>query len=378
MARQRKKSVRGGGSVFQRKDGRWEAKFKVEETGKYKSLYASTEKGAYKLLEEAKLQQRQGTLATGPDHTLKDFLVYWLEDVEKPTVEVSTYIGNRIVIHKHLVPGLGHIKLQKLTARQLQSFYALRLKEGMAASRVVRLNSVLHKALNHARRLKLVGVNVSEDVELPRPVKYKGQVLDAQQAKILLQVASERDLEALLALAVVAAMRQGEILGLHWSNVDFTKGQLHIVGSMNYYSGYGFVEGKGKTQNSIRVIKLPSFLLDLLKKHRTRQLEKKLSAGSTWIDRDLVFCGANGDFIRRTTLLYHMKKLLKDAELPDIRFHDLRHSAATILIAMGVPANVVKELLGHADIRTTLGTYGHVLPSMAQDATDKMDGLYGE
>ncbi|GCE06357.1 tyrosine-type recombinase/integrase [Dictyobacter aurantiacus] len=377
MARQRKKSVRGGGTVFQRKDGRWEARFKVEETGKYKSLYATTEKEAYKLLEEARLQQRQGVLATGPQQSLKDFLEYWLEDVEKPTVGVSAYIGNRIAIRKYLIPGLGHIKLQKLTAHQLQVFYAQHLREGMSASRVARLNTVLHKALEHAKRLRLVSMNVSDDVELPRVRKRAYQVLDSEQAKALLQVASERGLDTLLALAVVTAMRKGEILGLRWSDIDMVKQEIRISRTVNYYTGYGFVETDGKTKNSARVIKLPAFLSGMLKKHHASQLEDKLRVGDAWVDRDLVFPRKDGDFMRRTTLDYHVDKLLEKAGLPYVRFHDLRHSAATILLAMGVPANVVQELLGHADIKMTLGIYGHVLPSMHKDAVDKMDGLYG-
>src|SRR3954462_13733505 len=111
MAGQRKRSVHGSGSVFQRKDGRWEAKFKVEETGKYKSLYASTEKEAYKKLQDALFQQNQGILATGEQQTVRQFLEYWLEDVQKPTIRLGTYLNNQTFIHKHLLPGLGHIKL---------------------------------------------------------------------------------------------------------------------------------------------------------------------------------------------------------------------------------------------------------------------------
>ena len=115
MARQRKKSVRGGGSVFLRKDGRWEAKFKVE----------ASENEAYKLLEDAKYQQKQGTLAVGRDQTVKQFLEYWLEDVEKPTIRrINTYINKRVIVRTHLIPGLGHMRLQALTGADLQSFYA--------------------------------------------------------------------------------------------------------------------------------------------------------------------------------------------------------------------------------------------------------------
>src|SRR6266487_5495065 len=202
MARQRKRSVHGGGSVFLRKDGRWEAKLKVEETGKYKSFYAKTENEAYKLLEEAKFQQRQGVLATGPDQTVKQFLEYWIENVQKLAVRVGSYANSRILVYKHLIPGLGHFKLRKLTAQQVQSFYAKKVKEGASANLIRRIQSVLHKALKHAKRTKLVGLNVTDDIVLPKYEQYDACVLDPEQAALLLEKAKEKHLDALIALAV--------------------------------------------------------------------------------------------------------------------------------------------------------------------------------
>lgn len=377
MTKQRKRSVHGGGSVFERKDGRWEAKFKVEETGKYKSLYASTEKEAYKKLQDALFQQKQGILATGEQQTVKQFLEYWLEDVQKSAVRLSTYLNDQIIVHKHLVPGLGHIKLQKLTAQQVQSFYARKMKEGTTASRVRQIHVLLHKALKHAKRIKLVGLNVAGDVQLPKYSGHDPQVLTPEQAQLLLQKAKETNLEVLLAVAVGTGMRKGEILGLRWSDIDFTKGTLQVSRTLNYLSGHGFVEGKPKTKSSERSIVLPQFLLDLLQAHHTLQLEKRLEIGAQWVDRDLVFCNKIGDFIVPITLLRQFARVLEDAQLPHMRFHDLRHSAATILISMGVPANVVQELLGHSDVSITLGVYGSVVPSMRKDVADKMDGLFG-
>jgi len=201
-------------------------------------------KEAYKLLEEAKFQQRQGTLAMGPHQTVRQFLEYWLEDVEKPMVRPSTYTGNRIAVHKHLVPGIGHIKLQKLTASQLQSFYAKKLKEGASASRVVRLNTVLHKALDHAKRIKLVGTNVSEDVELPKPEEYEAKVLTPEQARLFLQKVTGHDLETILTLAITTGMRKGEMLSLRWKDINFGKGVLWIRRTLNYIAPYGFIEGE--------------------------------------------------------------------------------------------------------------------------------------
>jgi len=375
MARQRKKSVRGGGSVFLRKDGRWEAKFKVEETGRYKSLYGATEKEAYKLLEDAKYRQKQGTLATGHDQTLKQFLEYWLEDVEKPAVRLSTYVGNKVVIYKHLIPGLGHIHLQKLMASQLQSFYSRKLKEGTAASRIVRFNAVLHKALDHARRIKLVGINVSEDVQLPKPLEYEPQFLSPEQAQVFLRQVKEHKLEVLLTLAISTAMRKGEILGLKWSDIDFEDGVLSIRRTLYYIAGHGFVEGEPKTPKSKRKIVLPGFVVEMLQYHKRVQGEKRLLVGSMWVERDLVFSNKWGDYVFSTTLWGQFSRFLKKAGLSHMHFHDLRHSSATLLISMGVPEKVVQEILGHTNGAQT-GKYIHAASSMQKEAMEKMNEFF--
>lgn len=378
MGRQRKKGINGAGTVFQRKDGRWEAKFKVEETGKYKSLYAPTEKEAYQKLQEALSQQKQGTLAIGKDQTIKQFLEYWLEDVEKPAVRLRTYINNRIIIHKYLIPGLGHVKLQKLTAQQLQLYYAKKLREGLSNSRIVRLNSVLHKALDHAKRIKLIGFNVADRLDLPKVELHDALFLTPEQARLLLQEAKKKDLDALIALALVTGMRKGEILALRWSDIDLDKGILQIARTVSYFPQHHFVESKPKTKSSERSIKLPHIVIEMLICHRKIQQEKRKKVGDKWVDNNLVFCNKRGGFVTDGTVRYQLDRLLENAGLPYMRFHDLRHSAATILLSMKVPINVVQRLLGHSDVAMTLRIYGHILSSMQDDMIDGLDELYKE
>jgi integrase len=172
-------------------------------------------------------------------------------------------------------------------------------------------------------------------------------------------------------------MRKGEILGLRWQDIDLQKGELQIRRTLGYFAHHGFVEGEPKTEKSKRKITLPQFVLDALKRHRTLQLERRLQAGSTWIDKDLVFSSKDGDFIVPHTLNNHFNRLLEEIGLPHIRFHDLRHSAATLLLSMGVPAKVVQEILGHSNFRTTMDRYSHVLPTMQKEAMDKMDDMFG-
>jgi integrase len=216
---------------------------------------------------------------------------------------------------------------------------------------------------------------VCEGVELPRLERHKVQPLTEEQAHMLLQKAKEYHLEALLTLALATGMRRGEILGLKWRDVDLEKGVLWIRCTVNYVARHGFVEGKPKTVSSDREIMLPQFVIDVLRQHRVAQLETRLKVGVAWIDRDLVFPGKGGDFMGPSTLLYHFSRLLREAGLPRIRFHDLRHSAATLLLSMGVSMKVVQELLGHSNFSTTANVYSHVLSSMQREAVEKMDGF---
>ncbi len=374
MAR-RKLRGHGEGSIYQRKDGRWVAEITLEDHSR-KQFYGKSKKEVQEKLRHGIMQQKQGMLATGPQQTVEQFLEYWLEDVHKARIRQGTYVGYRIILDKHLIPGLGHIWLQKLTAQHVQSLYAKKLKEGFTAKRVRDMHMVLRGALGYAKRIKLVGSNVCDDVELPQSKQREIQPLTPEQAQVLLQKVREHHLEALLALALTTGMRRGEILGLRWQDIDLQKGTLQVCRAVSYFGRRGFLVGEPKTEKSKRKITLPQFVVEALKRHRTIQLATRLQAGATWIENDLVFSNKCGGFIVPVTLTNHFSKLLEEIGLPHMRFHDLRHSAATLLLNMGVPAKVVQEILGHSTFSTTMDRYSHVLPSMQQEAMDKMDDLF--
>jgi integrase len=200
--------------------------------------------------------------------------------------------------------------------------------------------------------------------------------LSEEQARMLLAVACGHRLEALLTLALTTGMRRGELLALRWQDINFDNKSLHILRTLNRLVGYGFIETEPKTSKSRRKIILPDFVIDMLKQHRAHQLEERLKAGVEWQDHDLVFSNTHGGFLQPDRLREMLQKLLKEAGLPYMRFHDLRHSAATILLSMGVHPKVVQELLGHSAISMTMDTYSHVLPSMHQEAMEKMDETF--
>ncbi|MBE3560308.1 MAG: site-specific integrase [Ktedonobacteraceae bacterium] len=164
---------------------------------------------------------------------------------------------------------------------------------------------------------------------------------------------------------------------MHWSNVDFEHSRLLVLHSVDYIAGYGYVVGEPKTSAGKRWVSLPGFLLDMLKRHRDQQLELR-KAAKQWQDNDLVFPNLSGGYLHPNHMGEKFRKFLKEAGLPDIHFHDLRHSAATILMCMGVNIKVIQELLGHSDISITLRVYGHLLPSMQEEVVETWDGVFGE
>ncbi len=366
----------GEGSIYQRKeDGKWVGSITLENK-KRKVLYGKTRKEVQEKMKVALHEQQQGTLITAPQQTLKSYLEHWLEDVHKPSIRISTYVKYKKLMNGHIIPALGHIKLQKLTPQQVQRFYTDKLKQGAAPKMVSNIHGVLHKALDNAVKWSLIARNVCDAVSPPRVPKTEKQVLTKQQAHTLLEYVKKHRLEAILVLAVTTGMRRGEILALRWRDVSFEDGSIQVRRTVDYIPHYGYVENEPKTARGRRKIMLPSFVINILKAHRLQQIEAKSKVGPDWIEKDLVFCGIHGDYFNPNYLLRVFKRVLVDAGLPHMRFHDLRHSAATILLSMNIHPKVVQEVLGHSTINMTLDTYSHVLPSMQKDITDRWDNEF--
>ena len=171
-------------------------------------------------------------------------------------------------------------------------------------------------------------------------------------------------------------MRLGELLALRWEEVDLKNKTLQVRHTVDYIQGYGKVESEPKTTSGRRSITLPQFAIEELERHRTHQAELQNEAGNLWKEHGLIITSLTGNHLSRSRVQKTFKQLLKKARLPDMHFHWLRHSAATILLSMGVSPKVVQELLGHSDIRITLRIYGHVLPGMHKEAMDKMDDVF--
>jgi integrase len=365
----------GEGSITRRKDGRFQAALTLE-THKRKYFYGKTRKEVQDKLNHALYEQKQATLATGPQQTLGVYLDKWLEQVVKLTKRPNTYNGYRSVVNAHLKPSLGHIKLQKLTVEHLQAFYAQK-QETLKPKTLAYIHAALSNALSNAVKWGLVGRNVASLVSLPHIERYEGQVLTVEQGRKLLEVAQGSRLDVMLLVALTTGMRRGELLALHWSDLNMKAGVLQVRRNLARMTGVGYVEREPKTKAGRRKIILTPVVLEALKEHQERQQRDRVKAGDRWQERGLIFCTSSGNFLSGDWVWTAFKRLLKKAGLPDVRFHDLRHSAATVLLAAKVDLKVVSELLGHSSVAITADIYAHVLPEQQQEVVKKMNDLYG-
>ena len=364
----------GEGSITRRKDGRYQAALTLENH-KRKYFYGETRKEVQDKLNKALYEQKQGTLTTGPQMTLKVHLEKWLEQVCRLTMRANTYKAYRWAIRSHWIPALGHIKLQKLSIGDLQAFYAERARR-MKPRTLVLMHSALSTALEDALKQGFIGRNVAKLIDLPSVERYEGQILTVEQAHMLLEVARGSRMDALLLVALTTGMREGELVALRWSDVDLEKGMLQVRHSLTWVSGLGYVENEPKSKAGRRKIMLPSVVVEALKEHQVRQEQARAKKGDRWKEHGLVFSNTCGSFFNPGRVWFLFKKLLKKAGVPDVRFHDLRHGAATVLLAAGVDLKVVSALLGHSSVAITADIYAHVLPEMQQEAVKKMDDLY--
>lgn len=366
----------GEGSIYFRKsDEKWVGSITLENR-KRKVFYGKTRKEVADKMKVALHEQQQGTLITAPQQTVEQFLTQWVEG-HKQSVRIRTYERYESFIRLHVVPAIGRIQLQKLTAQHLKALYAQKLKS-LSPTTVNTLHMMLHRAFDDAVKWELVARNVCDAISAPRRSHHEITPLTMEQAQTLIASAKGHSMEALFVLALTTGMRRGELLALKWQDIDFTQNRLQVRRIFTRAKGQRYLESEPKTEKSRRNILLAPLTTEILKQHRVHQLEAKLQAGSKWQDNNLVFCTSLGTPLNPNKVLERFKTLLKRAGLPDIRFHDLRHSAATMLLSMDIHPKVVQELLGHNQISMTMDTYSHVLPTMQKEAMGKLnDALQG-
>lgn len=367
----------GEGSVSKRSDGRWEARIRLPGNQR-KHFYGDTRAEAVKQLQAFQHQLEQGTPVMRDKLTVERYLADWLDGCKPPALEYSTWRVYEIYIRIHINQTLGTTKLTQLTPQQLQKFYAEKLSKGKSSTYVRHMHACLHRALEDALRFGLVQRNVADLVKAPPMGKRPMHVYTPEQARRFLEAAKGDRLEALYVVALSTGMREGEMLALKWRDVDLEAGVIQVQTTLKLSERGTRTIGKPKTSGSRRKVMLTPTAIAALKAHHVRQLEEHLQAGSGWQETDLVFSNTIGKSLDPTNVYkYQYRPLIRKAGLPLIRLHDLRHTAATLLLLSGTHPKVVSELLGHSSINITLNLYSHVLPDMQASATSAMERLLG-
>ena len=345
-----------------------------------KSAFATTQGEAVKILRKLGGRAADGQLLTTSTPTVKRFLDEWFE-TNRDSWRPSTARGYRGAIDGHLVKAFGHLRLEQLTPRRIQRWLLDQKAEHGVRRRVSLAHAVLRSALSNARRMQLVTINAAALVRVPAPNRRAIQPLTVDQAIAFQRVAATQRLGPLFSVGLACGLRLGEATGLRWDDIDLETGEIRIRRQLQWV-GKRLVLQDLKTARSRRTLALPEVCLRSLRAHRTRQLEERMKAGSDWHDTGLVFTigrrGAGrrlGTGLHPRNVLRTLHQLLREADLPRVRFHDLRHSAAILLIAEGVELVEVSMLLGHSELRVTADLYSHLQKQTAARAARRMDAV---
>jgi integrase len=364
---------RGEGSVYRRADGIWIAYVSLgyNAEGKRKRRFVAGGSKA-EALDKLKRLVNSGAAPVGDGDklTLAEYLRTWLASI-KPNVATHTYISYEQHCRNAIIPHLGGTRLPKLTALQIQGFYASMASAGRSAANQRKAGVTLGVALQHAVRLKLIAHNVARDVPKPKHSPKEMQVLDPNQVQAFFAEARADRLFALYVLSLDSGVREGEAFALLWTDIDWTAGAVQIVRALEEAKGTLKLK-ELKTKKSRRRVALSPFTMEALADHR-----KAMLAEGNYSPDGPVFCDTEGGWLRKSNVLRRsFRPILKRAGLPTIRVYDLRHSSATLLLLAGEDSRIVAERLGHSSTVLTQNTYQHVLPGMQERAASKLDTIF--
>ncbi len=385
------KNANGQGHIRKRNDRQWEGQYSTfDANGKRHrhSVYGSTQKEVQQKLNSKLNDIINGTYIKTDKMTLAEWCDIWEKDY-LGDIKASTYDQYDYQIRIHIKPTLGHYKLQKITPPMVQRFYNESMKErkvlgkngktrttkGLSPKSVKNLHGVMHKLFNQAVACRLIPNNPCTACKLPRIEKQEMKTLNDEQMTLFLEAIKDDEYENLYFVDVFTGMRQGEIIGLTWDCVDFDKKIIRVEKQLRKSHAlagaeYAFTSLKN---GKARLIRPSSDVFDVLKKERAKQAKNKLKYGSSYENKDnLVFTNKIGEHLTAVTVYNHLKMILKTINLDDRRFHDLRHTYATIALQNGDNIKTVSKNLGHATVAFTLDVYGHVSEEMEKASADSM------
>lgn len=360
----------GEGSPRQRGDGRWEWRYRTPD-GRQHSVYGKTRREAQQKMREAQRAHENGINAARGRQTVAAFLDEWLDDA-KLRVRPKTYRFYEQIVRVHLKPVLGRHRLASLGPQHVQTFVNGQIERGLSAQTVRHHRDVLRCALEQAVRWRLVERNVAKLARPPRLNRQPVRPLSVQQALTLIGHCRNDRLGPLFQMAIATGMRQGELFGLRWEDVDWHRRTVAVRWALQRVDGRAtFVEPKTKTAR--RTIPLPDLAIEALQAQQAFQAENRLLAGDRWQEWNLVFTSTRGTPLDTSNVNARLHELLAEAGLPRQRFHDLRHCSASLLLHGRVDMRTLMGRLGHSQISLTMNTYAHLSPELERDAASALD-----
>jgi integrase len=361
------------GSLYQRKNGSWRAQITL--CGKRLAYSAKTRKECQGWLKKTISQIDDGMTYASTGITLEAHMSSWLSSIRR-SVRNTTWTQYERATRIHINPFFGKKKVRDLRTEHIQALYNSLLENNIGVYAVLKVHDVLQSALTQAVRMGIISRNPATFAIRPKRPSKEMKIYDESQVSRMLVAAKDHRWEALYNLAVTTGMRQSELLGLKWVDVDWRQNSIQVERQLlRTDAGEGIHFAQLKTKNSRRMIALGKKTADILRAHNEKQHAKRQAAGDNWVEHGLIFTNSFGGPINHSNLRRNYIQLLKDAGLPHIRFHDLRHTAASLLLNHGIPVIIVSRRLGHAKPSITLDIYGHLVPSMQNEAAELMDDL---
>ncbi len=389
----------GEGSIFERKDGRWVAIVDYGyRNGKRhrKSIYGATRKEVSDELKRTLRGQQLGIPPESGRLTVGEWLFRWLETHKPPTTKPKTYAAYEYHTRMHLIPAFGKRPLVKLQPQEVREFMQNKVEAGLAPKSIRHFRATLRAALNVAVHDGLIARNVAALAKPPNIEKRSLRVFNETEAAQFLALVEGHRLAALFKVALALGLREGEILGLRWQDIDLETGTLQVNQCLQRVKKPGEKKSRlelisPKTEGSRRRIELPEVAVSALRGHLALQKQERRKAGSRWRESGMVFTTGIGTMLDQRNMLRAFYGIMNTPDptddsnpdpekkrklLPRLRFHDLRHSAATLLLAQGVHARYIMDLLGHSSISLTMNTYGHVLQEMRRETARQTDEVF--
>lgn len=367
----------GEGTIYQRKDGGlWVGQASLPG-GKRKAVYGKTRREVADKLATVHQQLRDALPVASAEVTVEVYLRRWIAERCAIRLRPNTLVSYNGFVERHLIPAIGRIRLAALAPADVQRALDRMLAGGLDADTVIRARAVLRKALHDAMRDELVPRNVASLTVAPRSTPHRVDAMSPEEAQAVLAAVRGTAAEGIVTLAMFTGLRRGEALGLQWSLVDLERRILTVRHTLQRI-GSEWVLAPPKSRTSERRIPMPPQAVAAIECERARQDAARAAAGDRWTETGLVFTTSTGRPIAGSNAVYYFNAAMRAAGLPSMRFHDLRHAYATLLIGTGVHPRVLMELMGHSTITVTMNIYGHVGSEVATAATDLLAAAMGD